>query len=299
MFQNEVYLLPRMTRSFKKIKLIQLGTTCPLPVPDASPTVSHSIKVSSTAEQVYSFAAGRTGGARQLAALSRAAVGPGARTTLLLLLLLLDDGGDLGHQGGVDQGAEVEGADALDEAELEDLEVQAGQVDGGVAEDAELLELEQGLQLLELEDVVDAEGGGREEGLEGEGVEVVVDGELLEQVHVERVDGVQVAQVQRVEGQVVERAGVEGAALLGGGRQVVVGGGGGGGGGGDGGQGTSEDGGELHFDIRELEEHSSSSGMYMGILKRSESNNEHSCEERVSDQYCLGRRIDDKLPTSE
>lgn len=150
---------------------------------------------------------------------------------------LLRDGSDLGDQRGVDQGAQVKGADVVDEAELQGLEVQASEVEG--VEDAELAELEDGLELLELQEGVDVEGLALEETLEGEGVEVVLDSQGVEELQVQGVDAVQVVDVKGVEPlQVVELGDVQLSALLGGS------------GGGDSGESTGEDGRELHFEIK-------------------------------------------------
>lgn len=149
--------------------------------------------------------------------------------------LLGSDGLDLRHQGSIDERAEVESTDVVDEAELESGKVQAAEVEG--VEDAELTELEQGLELLELQDGVDVEDVGGEQRLKGQSVEVVLDGELLEQTQVEGVDDVEVAQVQGVEAEAVELGGVEGTTLLSSG-----------GGSGEGGEGASDHGGETHFD---------------------------------------------------
>lgn len=147
----------------------------------------------------------------------------------------LDDRGDLGNQRSINQRAQVEGTNVVDEAELEKLELQVAEVEG--IKHAELTELEEDLELLELEDGVDVEDVGREQTLESQSVEVVADGELLEETQVQRVDDVQVAEVKGVEAQVVQGAGIEDTALLssGGGR-------------GNGGKSASEDSGELHFD---------------------------------------------------
>lgn len=150
---------------------------------------------------------------------------------------LLRDLSDLGNQGGIDQGGQVEGADVVNETKLQGLEVQAGQVKG--VEDAELAELEQGLELLELQEGVDVKVVALEETLEGKGVEVVLDSQGVEELQVQGVDDVQVVDVQGVELlQVVELRDVQRTALLGGS------------GGGDSGEGTGEDGRELHFEIK-------------------------------------------------
>lgn len=154
---------------------------------------------------------------------------------------------DLGHQGGIDERAEVESTDVVYETELESSEVEAGEVEG--VEDAELTELEDHLQLLQLKDGVDVEDVGREQRLEGQSVEVVLDGELLEQAQVKGVDDVEVAQVKGVETEAVELGSVEYTALLSSG-----------GGSGEGGESASDHGGETHFDYG-IREHSSSSGI--------------------------------------
>jgi hypothetical protein len=150
---------------------------------------------------------------------------------------LLRDGSDLRDQGLVNERAQVKGADVVDEAELQGLEVQAGEVEG--VEDAKLAELEDGLELLELQEGVDVEGLVLEQTLEGEGVEVVLDSQGVEELQVQGVDAVQVVDVQGVELlQVVELGDVQLSALLGGS------------GGGDSGESTGEDGRELHFEIK-------------------------------------------------
>lgn len=161
--------------------------------------------------------------------------------------LLGGDGLDLGDQRSIDERAEVESTDVVDEAELESSKVEAGEVEG--VEDAELTELEEHLQLLELEDGVDVEDVGREQGLEGQSVEVVLDGELLEQAQVEGVDDVEVAQVKGVEAEAVELGSVENTTLLSSGGSS-----------GEGGESASDHGGETHFDYG-IREHSSSSGI--------------------------------------
>lgn len=160
--------------------------------------------------------------------------------------LLGGDSLDLGHQGSIDERAEVEGTDVVDKAELESSKVEAGEVEG--VEDTELTELEEHLQLLELEDGVDVKDVGGEERLKSQSVEVVLDGELLEQAQVEGIDDVEVAQVKGVEAEAVELGSVEDTALLSSG-----------GGSGEGGESASDHGGETHFDYG-IKEHSSSSG---------------------------------------
>lgn len=122
------------------------------------------------------------------------------------------NGDQLWLQGGIDERAEVEGAHVVDGAEVERVQLERRQVEG--VEDAELAELDDGLQLLELEDGVDIEDLCLEQGLEGQCVEVVVDGQGLEDGEVDRVDRAQVADVQRVEGQVVELGNIKDAASL-------------------------------------------------------------------------------------
>lgn len=159
--------------------------------------------------------------------------------TKVVLTRLLDDGLDLGGQGLVDEVGDVEAADAVDEAEVEDVDLEGAEVE--VAEDAEAAELRQQSDLLELEDVVEAEGVADEELLEAADVEVVEGGQLREGLQVEAVDGQQVLQVLVGEGEVVERAEVDRAALLGDGA--------GGGSGSDSSEDAGEDGRGLHFEI--------------------------------------------------
>lgn len=122
------------------------------------------------------------------------------------------NGNQLWLQGGIDERAEVEAAHVVDGAEVECVQLERRQVEG--VEDAELAELDDGLQLLELEDGVDVKDLCLEQGLEGQCVEVVVDGQGLEDGEVDRVDRAQVANVQRVEGQVVELGDIKDAAGL-------------------------------------------------------------------------------------
>lgn len=150
---------------------------------------------------------------------------------------LLGDGSDLGDQRLINERGQVEGADVLDEAQLQGLKVQAGKVEG--VKDTELAKLEDGLELLELQEGVDVEVVALEETLESKGVEVVLDSQGVEELQIQRVDAVQVVDVQRVELlQVVELRDVQLTALLGGS------------GGGDSGESTGEDGRELHFEIK-------------------------------------------------
>jgi len=142
---------------------------------------------------------------------------------------------DLGEGRALDELAEVDAADVVDETELDRVEVEAGQVEA--VEQTELLELEDHLQLLELEERLEVERVALEQALEGQDVEVVDGAKGLEQLEVERVDVEQVVQVLRLESaQVVELRQVEVGPLLSGGSS------------GEAGQGSNEDSGGLHFD---------------------------------------------------
>lgn len=150
---------------------------------------------------------------------------------------------DLADNVGRDELLEVEHTDVVEEAELEVLQLERGQVEA--AEDAELVDLQKGVQRLQLEQALDVKGVLLEEGLELQDVEVVDAGQVAEELELERVDVEQVVEVDLAElVEPVELAGVElePAGLEVGGR----GSGGGRGGGDQGGQGRDEEGSRLH-----------------------------------------------------
>lgn len=122
---------------------------------------------------------------------------------------------DLGDQGLVDELAQVDLANALDEAEVQPAEVQLGEVD--VAEDALLLDRQEGGQLLQLEQGVEVEVLGGEEALERGEVEVVDLAELAKVLEVEVVEGEEVVEVEVLEAlEVVQEVQVNvGAGLVG------------------------------------------------------------------------------------
>lgn len=152
---------------------------------------------------------------------------------------LLRNGGDLGNQRLVNDGAEVKASNARDETELELLQLQGSEVE--LVEDTEVGELEEGLELLELEDGVQVEDVVLEQALESQRVEVVVHSEGVQELKIQGVDDVQVLNVNGVEvAETVQERKVDsgtGLNLLGGG------------GNGESGESASEDTGELHFDV--------------------------------------------------
>lgn len=151
---------------------------------------------------------------------------------------MLNDLRDLGNQGLVNELAQVDLANAVDEAEVETTEVEVGQVH--IAEDALLLDGEDGRQLLKLEEGVEVEVLGAKEVLESQDVKVVDLAELAETLEVEAVQGEEVVEVEVPEALEVVQLG-----------EVHVGAGlvSCGGGGGEGGEGRDEDGGETHLDV--------------------------------------------------
>lgn len=107
------------------------------------------------------------------------------------------------------------------------------------------------MERLELEQGVDVKDLGLEDVLEEEHVKVVADVEVLEELQVEGVEPLEVAEVDLVEAQAVESAGVEDGTSghgVGGGVDDVAGLLGDRGGDGGGGEEAGEDGGELHDD---------------------------------------------------
>lgn len=108
-------------------------------------------------------------------------------------LTIVSNGLDLRHQGGIDERAKVEGAHVVDQAKVEDTEVERGKVK--CVENTELTELNNGVQLLELEDGINIEDLCLEQTLEGQSIQVVIDGERLENGEVDIVDGAQVANI--------------------------------------------------------------------------------------------------------
>ena len=120
---------------------------------------------------------------------------------------------DLGNNRGIDETAKVETADVADEAEVEGIEAEGGEIKA--VEDTNLAEGKEGLELLELQDGVEVKDVALEEALEAEDVKVVDGAELGKQVQVEAVDGCQVLDVDRVEAaEVVDAGKVDVAALL-------------------------------------------------------------------------------------
>ena len=152
---------------------------------------------------------------------------------------MLRNGGDLGNQRLVNDGAEVKASNTVDETKLELLELQGSKVE--LVEDTQVGKLEEGLELLELEDGVEVEDVVLEEALESQRVEVVVDGQGVQELKIQGVDDVQVLNVNGVEvAETVQERQVNGSTgvnLLGGG------------GNGESGESASEDSGELHFDV--------------------------------------------------
>jgi hypothetical protein len=154
------------------------------------------------------------------------------------LTTLLSDLGDLGKEGGVNEWAQVDATDVVDEAKVEGTEVQGGQIE--VAEETSILEGQDSLQLLEGKQGVDVEDTSVEQALEAENVEVVLEAEVGEVVQVQPVDGEEVVQVKVLEAiEAVEETQVELASLL----NL-----GGGSGRDDGSESANNDSGELHFD---------------------------------------------------
>jgi hypothetical protein len=151
--------------------------------------------------------------------------------------LLLDNGLDLWDQGGVDELTQVDAANVVDEAKVDLVQGKGAQIEP--AQDAELLELDEVLDLLELDQAVDVKGIVGEQARKVVEVQPVDGGELLEHVEVKGVDDAQVLEILAVEGKVVEERCIDrGTRLLLLGR----------GGGSNGRKSGNEDSRELHFD---------------------------------------------------
>lgn len=162
-------------------------------------------------------------------------------------LTTIGNGLDLATEGGVDELNKVDPGESIDDAEVEVAELQVTEVE--VVEDTGLADEQQGVEGLELEEGVDVEDLGVEDVLEEEDVEVVSDMKVLEELQIEGVEALEVAQVNLVEAQVVQAAGVEdGASVEGVGSGVDRGRLSDGGGDGSGGKEAGEDGRELHGD---------------------------------------------------
>ena len=164
------------------------------------------------------------------------------------------DRGDLADDGGDDELAKVDDANVVEQAEVEEVQLQAGEVEA--VENAELADLQEGVQGLELQQAVEVEDLVLEEALELQHVEVVDLSEAAQQVQLQRVDVEQVVEVDLLEAaEVVDQTEVEGdGALIDDltGRPLGdvgrCGRGDGRGGGSEGGQSRDDDGEELHFD---------------------------------------------------
>jgi hypothetical protein len=144
---------------------------------------------------------------------------------------------DLGHQRLVNQAVDVEAAHAVDQAKVEVAKVERRQVEA--VEQAQLPQLQNHLQLLELEQRLQVELALLEQVLERQNVEVVDRAELRQKLQIQAVDNVKVLEVLVLEVEVVELRQVERGA----GRDVR-----GRGGSGNSGKGADEDAGGLHFE---------------------------------------------------
>lgn len=157
--------------------------------------------------------------------------------------LLLDEdlrgnGLDLGHNVGEDELLEVDAGKVVDQAKVEATELETSKVEA--VEETRTSDLEDGVELLDLEEGVDVKLLLVEQALELEQVQVVLETEVAEELEVQGVDVEQVVQVDLVETvEVVEEGEVESSALLNFGA--------GGGSGDQGGQGGDDHGRELHF----------------------------------------------------
>jgi hypothetical protein len=107
------------------------------------------------------------------------------------------DGLDLANHAGGDELLEVENTDVVEETKLELLELETAQVEA--IEDTELVDLEEGVQLLELEQRGEVKALLLEQTLELEDVEVVDLGKVAEETELQGVDVEQVVQVDLLE----------------------------------------------------------------------------------------------------
>lgn len=163
-----------------------------------------------------------------------------------MLMLLADEDEllgyrlDLGNQGLVDEAAEAEAVEVVDQAELQKLLLQVDGRQIKAVQGAGLSNGEEGLELLEQEDALQVEAVALEERVEGIDVQALVLAESQEEVEVEGVDLGQVLDINGSEAlQVVETGEIDGGrALL---NRL------GRGSGGQGGQSGDDDTGELHF----------------------------------------------------
>ena len=151
------------------------------------------------------------------------------------------DGLNLTNHAGGDELLEVENTDVVEETKLELLELETAQIEA--IEDTELVDLEEGVQLLELEERGEVKALLLEQTLELEDVEVVDLGKVAKETELQGVDVEQVVQVDLLEAlEAIQGVDVKGERAL-----VDLGGDGSRSGGSEGGQGRDEDGEGLHF----------------------------------------------------
>jgi hypothetical protein len=151
---------------------------------------------------------------------------------------------DLADNVGGDELLQVENTDVVEQTEVEVLELERGEVES--AENAELVDLEEGVQRLQLEKALKVEGLLLEEALELQNVEVVDAGQVAKEAELQGVDVEQVVQVDLVE--VLEA--VEGVDVELKGARLKAGGGSRGsrrGGDSQGGESRDDEGNRLHF----------------------------------------------------
>lgn len=161
---------------------------------------------------------------------------------------LVANGPNLADNAGGDELGEVDEANVVEETKLELLELETGQIEA--VENTELVDLEEGVQLLELKKGSEVKVLLLEEALELKDVQVVDVGEVAKEADLEGVDVEQIVEVDLLEA----LEAIEGVDVKGEGAGFDLGGdgsrsgSGSRGGGSEGGQGRNEDGEDLHFD---------------------------------------------------
>lgn len=127
----------------------------------------------------------------------------------VVLTSLPGNGADLAHRVGIDELAEIQEANVVQETKVELSEGQGAEVEA--VEETEALELQERGELLELEEGLDVEDVGIEEAAEAIEAEVVDLAEQQQLVQVKGVDAEQVGEVVVGEVQAIEQRQVEAA----------------------------------------------------------------------------------------
>jgi hypothetical protein len=123
------------------------------------------------------------------------------------VLTTIGDDLNLVTERGVDKLNQIDTGKAIDKTKVEVVELQATEIQN--AKDTSLADTEEGVKRLQLEQGVDVEDLGVEEALEDEHIKVVLDLQVLEELQVESIETLEIAQVDLIKLQAVEAACIE------------------------------------------------------------------------------------------